>query len=82
MAHFGKRWMNIPQETLKQRVEEIPKDKRLFVVCNSGARSYEALRQLEDAGICETANLQGGVAALKKAGMLHLGDEQEPDKVE
>ena len=76
VAHFGERWLNIPQETLQQRLQEVPKDKRLIVVCNSGARSYEALRQLESAGVCETVNLQGGVAALKKAGLLDLTEEK------
>jgi rhodanese-related sulfurtransferase len=45
------------------------------VVCNSGVRSYEALLQLENAGICEAVNVQGGIAALKKAGLLNLSDE-------
>ncbi|NTV43652.1 MAG: rhodanese-like domain-containing protein, partial [Syntrophobacteraceae bacterium] len=75
VARFGDRWVNIPQETLKHRMGEVPRDRRLFVVCNSGVRSYEALRQLENAGICEAVNVQGGVAALKKAGLLNLGDE-------
>ncbi|NTU48583.1 MAG: FAD-dependent oxidoreductase, partial [Syntrophobacteraceae bacterium] len=75
VARYGDRWVNIPQETLKHRMGEVPRDRRLFVVCNSGVRSYEALRQLENAGICEAVNVQGGVAALKKAGLLNLGDE-------
>ncbi len=33
---FGERWLNLPQETLRLRFDEIPKDKRLLVVCNSG----------------------------------------------
>ena len=69
---FGERWLNIPQETLKQRFAKIPPDKRLLVVCNSGVRSYEALRQLETAGLCNAVNLAGGVAALKKSGLLEL----------
>ncbi|MBI4963358.1 MAG: FAD-dependent oxidoreductase [Desulfomonile tiedjei] len=73
---FGPRWLNIPQETLKDRVAEIPADKRLIVVCNSGVRSYEALRQLETAGLCNAVNLQGGVAALKKSGLLAGGEEE------
>lgn len=77
VARFGERWLNIPQETLKQRLQEVPKDKRLILVCNSGARSYEALRQLESAGVDKTVNLQGGVAVLKKAGMLDLGEPKE-----
>ena len=79
VAHFGKRWMNIPQETLNRRLDEVPKDKRLIVVCNSGVRSYEAIRQLSCAGPCDVINLQGGVAALKKSGLLHFSDEAESD---
>jgi NADPH-dependent 2,4-dienoyl-CoA reductase/sulfur reductase-like enzyme/rhodanese-related sulfurtransferase len=70
VSYFGERWLNIPQETLKDHLQEVPKEKHIVVVCNSGARSYEALRQLEDAGVCDAVNLQGGVAALRKAGML------------
>jgi rhodanese-related sulfurtransferase len=83
VEEFGDRWANIPQETLKDRMNEVPKGRRLIVVCNSGARSYEALRQLERAGICDAVNLQGGVAGLKKSGVLDLGrknaDGQEGD---
>jgi NADPH-dependent 2,4-dienoyl-CoA reductase/sulfur reductase-like enzyme/rhodanese-related sulfurtransferase len=74
---FGSRWLNIPQETLKDRFGEIPPDKRLMVVCNSGVRSYEALRQLETAGMCNAVNLQGGIAALKKSGALELSEEEK-----
>jgi NADPH-dependent 2,4-dienoyl-CoA reductase/sulfur reductase-like enzyme/rhodanese-related sulfurtransferase len=74
---FGSRWLNIPQETLRDRFAEIPPDKRLLVVCNSGVRSYEALRQLETAGLCNAVNLQGGIAALKKSGALDLSEEEK-----
>jgi NADPH-dependent 2,4-dienoyl-CoA reductase/sulfur reductase-like enzyme/rhodanese-related sulfurtransferase len=77
---FGDRWLNIPQETLNRRVAEIPTDTRLLVVCNSGVRSFEALRQLETAGLCNAVNLQGGIAALKKSGALDLKDSEEPAK--
>jgi NADPH-dependent 2,4-dienoyl-CoA reductase/sulfur reductase-like enzyme/rhodanese-related sulfurtransferase len=71
---FGERWLNIPQETLSKRFAEIPPDKRLLVVCNSGVRSYEALRQLETAGLFNAVNVAGGVAALKKSGLLDLSE--------
>ena len=64
-------WINIPQDELRDRMEEVPKDKELILICNSGVRSYEAQITLEDAGIKNTRNLQGGVAALKKWG-VHL----------
>jgi len=77
---FGDRWLNIPQETLKHRLSEIPPDKRLLVVCNSGVRSYETLRQLETAGLTNAVNLQGGIAALKKSGALDLSDQEEKNQ--
>ena len=77
VEHFAGRWLNIPQETLKDRVDEVPKDKKLLLVCNSGVRSYEALRQLETAGIHHVFNLQGGVAALKKSGAVRLDEPGE-----
>jgi NADPH-dependent 2,4-dienoyl-CoA reductase/sulfur reductase-like enzyme/rhodanese-related sulfurtransferase len=75
VEHFGGRWINIPQETLKYRLDEVPKNKRIVLVCNSGVRSYEALRQLDAAGACRAVNLQGGVAILKKTGMIDLSEE-------
>ncbi len=70
VERFGDRWLNIPQETLNRRMEEVPRDKRLLLVCNSGVRSYEAMRQLDRAGIANTVNVQGGVALLKKSGTV------------
>jgi rhodanese-related sulfurtransferase len=44
-------------------------------------RSYEALRQLETAGLVNAVNLQGGIAALKKSGLLDLQDtDDNPEK--
>jgi len=73
VAHFAERWLNIPQETLKRRFTEIPRHKRLILICNAGMRSYEALRQLQTQGFDHAVVLQGGVASLKKAGILNLG---------
>ena len=70
VERFGARWLNIPQETLNKRMDEVPRDKRLLLVCNAGGRSYEAVRQLDREGIDNTLNVQGGVAVLKKSGML------------
>lgn len=72
VARFGERWLNIPQETLKRRFDEVPRDKPLILICNAGMRSYEALRQLQAQGFEKAVGLQGGVAALKKAGLLDL----------
>ncbi len=73
VERYGDRWLNIPQETLTKRIEEVPRDKRLLLVCNSGTRSYEAMRQLDRAGIGNTVNVQGGLAVLKKSGAVNCG---------
>lgn len=79
VARYGKRWVNIPQETLHRRLDEIPRDKRLVLVCNSGVRSYEALLQLKHGGIENAVNLQGGVAAIKKSGLVAPARPNEKD---
>lgn len=76
---FGERWKNIPQEKLYARMDEVPRDKRLLIVCNAGGRSYEALRQLNTAGFHDAANVQGGIAVLKKSGMLKTGGEEDAE---
>jgi rhodanese-related sulfurtransferase len=62
-------WRNIPQEDLAERLQELPRDRRVVLVCNTGARSYEAQVQLEAAGVRQTENVLGGIASLKKRGM-------------
>ncbi|MBW1981326.1 MAG: FAD-dependent oxidoreductase [Deltaproteobacteria bacterium] len=62
-------WQSIPQDELKKRLAEVPRDKKLVLICNTGVRSYEAQVMLDQEGIRDTANLQGGVACLKKWGL-------------
>ena len=62
-------WKSIPQDELRARIEEVPKEKRMVLICNTGVRSYEAQVTLDQMGIRDTYNLQGGVAALKKWGL-------------
>jgi NADPH-dependent 2,4-dienoyl-CoA reductase/sulfur reductase-like enzyme/rhodanese-related sulfurtransferase len=62
-------WKSIPQDELRARLTELPKDKKLVLICNTGVRSYEAQVALDQMGITDTCNLQGGVACLKKWGL-------------
>lgn len=62
-------WMSLPQDQLKVRMREVPRDKPLVLICNTGVRSYEAQLILDHMGIRDSFNLQGGVAALKKLGL-------------
>ncbi|MBW2405735.1 MAG: FAD-dependent oxidoreductase [Deltaproteobacteria bacterium] len=62
-------WESIPQDELRGRFEDVPRDKKLVLICNTGVRSYEAQLILDKVGLTNTYNLQGGVAALKKWGL-------------
>jgi len=62
-------WKSIPQDELKKRMDEVPKDKPVVLICNTGVRSYEAQLNLRQRGITDTYNLQGGMATVKKWGL-------------
>ncbi|MTI84170.1 MAG: pyridine nucleotide-disulfide oxidoreductase [Firmicutes bacterium] len=46
---------------LRERIEEIPKEKELIVICALGTRSYEALRTLKGAGFEDVKYLEAGL---------------------
>lgn len=62
---YGDKWINIPQAELRRKVEFIPKDDPLFLLCDTGPRSYEAQVFLNSKGIQNTRNIQGGYAMIK-----------------
>lgn len=68
LAQYPGRWHNIPQGDLKQRIGEVPRDKEIVLVCNSGMRSYEAQLNLRELGIDNTRSVEGGMKMLKTWG--------------
>lgn len=52
-------FINIPLDSLRERIEEIPKDKPVYIHCHSGLRSYIALCILKGNGY-DCFNLAGG----------------------
>ena len=50
---------NIPVDELRERLDEIEKGRRVYVICQSGLRSYIACRILEGSGY-EAYNFSGG----------------------
>lgn len=52
-------FINIPLDSLRARIDEIPKDKPVYVHCHSGLRSYIACRILQGNGY-DCYNLAGG----------------------
>jgi NADPH-dependent 2,4-dienoyl-CoA reductase/sulfur reductase-like enzyme/rhodanese-related sulfurtransferase len=70
-------WVHLPQETLAQRLDEAPRDRDVVLICNSGVRSYEAQVALDAAGVKNTFNLSGGIAAVKKWGEPIIPPKEE-----
>ena len=52
--------VNIPVQELRDRYEEIPRDKTLVVFCGIGLRAYRAERILRQHGFEDIYNLSGG----------------------
>jgi NADPH-dependent 2,4-dienoyl-CoA reductase/sulfur reductase-like enzyme/rhodanese-related sulfurtransferase len=51
---------NIPLNFLRQRLEKLPRDRRIIVYCAAGLRAYLACRILSQSGFPEVYNLSGG----------------------
>lgn len=57
----------IPLAQVKERANEIRKDKKVVIHCKSGGRSAKAIRELEEAFELDNLyNLKGGITALVK----------------
>ena len=69
VKRYPHHWKSLPQDELRARMAEVPRDKKLVLICNTGVRSYEAQVTLDKMGITDSCNLQGGVACLKKWGL-------------
>lgn len=54
----------IPMTELVDRIDELPRDRPLLVVCRSGSRSERVTAYLETAGFVGAANMVGGMKAL------------------
>lgn len=51
---------NIPLSEIRQRINEIPKDKPVYIHCRSGQRSYNAFMALKQLGFENIYNISGG----------------------
>ena len=48
---------------LRERLDEVPRDKEIIAICALGTRSYEALRTLIGAGFTNVKYMEGGLQA-------------------
>lgn len=58
----------IPLSQLSGRVDEVPKDQEVVVICRSGNRSQEGRDILLEAGFEEVTSMSGGVLDWREAG--------------
>jgi NADPH-dependent 2,4-dienoyl-CoA reductase/sulfur reductase-like enzyme/rhodanese-related sulfurtransferase/two-component sensor histidine kinase len=52
---------SIPLESLRRRIDEIPEERSVLIVCETGARSYEAALILKAKGFQKVRILEGGL---------------------
>ncbi|WP_215085060.1 rhodanese-like domain-containing protein [Exiguobacterium sp. s78] len=58
-----KGFKNIPLQTLNSQLNQIPKDKEVLVICQSGMRSKQAVKVLKRAGYTNVTEVRGGMNA-------------------
>ncbi len=51
--------VNIPLSELRDRVDEIPKDRTVYLHCRSSQRSYNAVMALQNLGYDNVVNISG-----------------------
>ena len=63
MGHL-KNAVNIPVAELRDRLDEIPKDRPVYMHCTIGQNSYGALMALQQLGFDNISNISGGFAGI------------------
>lgn len=62
-------WHSIPLEEIRDRMGEIPKDRPVALICNTGLRAYDCVLALNDAGYVDVSNSLGGLQSVGKMGL-------------
>jgi rhodanese-related sulfurtransferase len=72
--------VNLPQADLASRLDELPRDRPVYVLCQGGFRSLRAARFLKQMGFEQVASVKGGTAAWSAAGKPLAGEEARLDE--
>ena len=62
-------WHAIPLEEIAARINEVPKDRPVAIICNTGLRAYDSLLVLARNGVTDVVNSAGGMQAAIKMGL-------------
>lgn len=68
LEKYHGQWSNIPQGELRVHLAELPRDRPIVLICNTGARSYESFVTLAHAGFPDVVSVEGGMTAVTAAG--------------
>jgi rhodanese-related sulfurtransferase len=72
--------INLPQADLASRLDELPRDRPVYVLCQGGFRSLRAARFLNQMGFEQVASVKGGTAAWSAAGKPLVGEDAPLDE--
>jgi len=74
--------VNLPQAELSTRLAEVPRDRPVFVICESGMRSLRSTQFLRQMGYDHVTNVRGGTAAWRKSGQrVDMAERREKPRV-
>ena len=62
-------WHAIPLEEIAARSNEVPKNRPVAIICNTGLRAYDGLLVLARNGVTDVVNSTGGMQAVIKMGL-------------
>lgn len=78
VARYPGRWVNIPYQQLSGRLGELPRDRTIVTICDSGIRSFESQVLLTARGFPRAFALEGGLNLLRRLGVdLLAHDDRE-----
>ena len=69
LARYPGRWVNIPYEQVAARLDELPRERTIVTICDSGIRSFESQVLLTARGFPQAFALEGGLNLLKRLGI-------------
>jgi rhodanese-related sulfurtransferase len=68
---------NIPLSQLQQRMNEVPGDREVLLICQSGSRSMQAAEFLQHNGIPQVVNVTGGTSIWRLHGLPMEGGKSK-----
>lgn len=63
-------WHSIPLEDIRRKLDEIPRDRPVALICTTGLRAYDSELVLERNGFADVVNSMGGMQAVSQMGLM------------